>query len=132
MTDRNKKITVRVSEEELDTIMILAEKNDYENVSEFVRTAMSHFIQSQLTPSHMKSIIIHIPVGIYDRCNELVRAGEASSVEEEIESVFKTHMHNRLEQVIIDNNRMEKIKKIALDRETNESIRRDMDRQFKP
>lgn len=132
MRDRSKKITFRVSEEELDTIQILAEKGGYENVSEFVRTGMTLLVQSLMTPQYLKTVVVEIPIGLYDRCERLVQSGEAVSVQAEIEKAFETHMHNKTERLVIEHGRMEKLEKAAMKREQRKSQRTDLDRHFTP
>ena len=132
MTDRTKKFTLRLSEEELDTIQILAEKEGYEHASDFVRTALNIHVQSLMTPQYLKSVVVNIPIGQYDRCKRIVQAGEAVSVQAEIEKAFENHMHNKSERLVIDSGRIDKIEKIALDREQRRSQTNDLDRHFRP
>lgn len=130
MRDRSKKITLRVSEEELDTIQILVEKGGYDHISDFVRTALNLFVQSQMTPQYLKSVVVNIPIGLYDRCERIVQAGEAVSVQAEIEKSFEAHMHNKTERLVIEQNRMEKIEKHAMNREQRRSQFTDLDRHY--
>ena len=132
MRDRSKKITFRVTEEELDTIQILAEKGGYENVSEFVRTGMQLFVQSLMTPQYLKSVVVDIPIGLFDRCERLVQSGEAVSVQAEIAQAFETHMHTKTERLVIEQNRLEKIEKAAMNREQRRSQFTDLDRHYTP
>lgn len=132
MRDRSKKITIRVTEEELDTIQILVEKGVYDSVSAFVRTSLNLFIQSQMTPQFLKSVVVNIPVGLHDRCERLVQAGEASSVEAEIEKAFESHMQGKTERLLLEHSRMKKIEEHAMSREQRRSRINDLDRHFTP
>lgn len=129
MTDQGKKITFRATEEEIDTIQILAEKNGYDNISDFIRTGLNLFIQAQMAPQNMKSLVVQVPIGVYDRAERLVKAGEGTSVNDEIVSAFETYIEGKIERKVIEGQRLEKIEKGAFDRDQRRNIF-DIDRHY--
>ena len=130
MTDQGKKITFRATEEEIDTIQILVEKNGYENISHFVRTALNLFIQAQMAPVNMKSLVIQVPVGVYDRAEQLYKSGEGLPVEDEIVHSFETYVENKLERKVIERQRMKKILQGASERDQRRNIFDNVDRNY--
>jgi len=129
MTDQGRKITFRATEEEIDTIQILAEKNGYDNISDFIRTGLNLFIQAQMAPQNMKSLVVQVPIGVYDRAERLVKAGEGTSVNDEIVSAFETYIEGKIERKVIEGQRLEKIEKGAFDRDQRRNIF-DIDRHY--
>jgi len=129
MTDQGRKITFRATEEEIDTIQILAEKNGYDNISDFIRTGLNLFIQAQMAPQNMKSLVVQVPIGVYDRAERLVKAGEGTSVNDEIVNAFETYIEGKIERKVIEGQRLEKIEKGAFDRDQRRNIF-DIDRHY--
>jgi Arc/MetJ-type ribon-helix-helix transcriptional regulator len=129
MTDQGRKITFRATEEEIDTIQILAEKNGYDNISDFIRTGLNLFIQAQMAPQNMKSLVVQVPIGVYDRAERLVKAGEGTSVNDEIVSAFEAYIEGKIERKVIEGQRLEKIEKGAFDRDQRRNIF-DIDRHY--
>jgi Arc/MetJ-type ribon-helix-helix transcriptional regulator len=130
MTDQGRKITFRATEEEIDTIQILAEKNGYDNISDFIRTGLNLFIQAQMAPQNMKSLVIQVPIGVYDRAERLVKAGEAATVPDEIVRAFEAHIETKIERKVIESQRLERLEKGAMDRDQRRNIFDNVDRSF--
>ena len=130
MSDQGRKLTFRATEEEIDTIQILAEKNGYDNISDFIRTGLNLFIQAQMAPQNMKSLVIQVPIGVYDRAERLVKAGEAATVPDEIVRAFEAHIESKIERKVIESQRLERLEKGAMDRDQRRNIFDNVDRSF--
>ncbi len=119
---RTDRVTVRLSEEDLDSIQIVAERAGLESVSDVLRTALDLFIETQATPAHVRTVVVHLPAGLYSRAERLVLAGEALSVEHEIEKALEAHLSGRMEKLIFENRRIEKIEQLGLQRTAQSSL----------
>lgn len=122
MTDQGKKLTFRASEEEIDTIQILAEKNGYDNQSDFIRTALNLHIQALMAPQNMRSIVVQVPIGVYDRAERLVKAGEATSVNDEIVRAFEAYIESKIEKKILESQRLRRIERGSIERDQRRNI----------
>jgi len=129
MTDQGKKLTFRATEEEIDTIQILTEKNGYDNQSDFIRTALNLHIQALMAPQNMRSIVVQVPIGVYDRAERLVRSGEATSVNDEIVRAFEAYIESKIERKIIESQRLRRIERGSVEREQRRNIF-DSDRDY--
>jgi Arc/MetJ-type ribon-helix-helix transcriptional regulator len=122
MTDQGKKLTFRATEEEIDTIQILTEKNGYDNTSNFIRTGLNLFIQAQMAPQNMKSIVVQVPIGVYDRAERLVKSGEATSVNDEIVRAFEAWIESKIERKTIESQRLRRIERGSMERDQRRNI----------
>jgi Arc/MetJ-type ribon-helix-helix transcriptional regulator len=122
MTDQGKKLTFRATEEEIDTIQILTEKNGYDNTSNFIRTGLNLFIQAQMAPQNMKSIVVQVPIGVYDRAERLVKSGEATSVNDEIVRAFEAWIEGKIERKTIESQRLRRIERGSMERDQRRNI----------
>ena len=72
------RITIRVSEDLLDQLQEIVEKNHYSSVSEAIRLAISEFITKNHTNSTSK-VDLKLPRNIYAELEEEVNSGNAIS-----------------------------------------------------
>lgn len=99
MIQRNRKVTIRLTEQELDSIEILAQKTANGSVSDFIRDAIDFHVERATAPMNLRTVVVKIPTAVYDRCSRLVQAGEGHSVESELVRALEKHLVHKTEEM---------------------------------
>lgn len=84
------RITIRVSEDLIDQLQEIVEKNNYSSISEVIRLAISEFI----TKNHINAtskVDLKLPRNIYAELEEEVNNGNAISVNDLIRFILREY-----------------------------------------
>jgi len=114
MKEKGKKVTFRFTEEKYDSMVLLAKEQGYDNVSEFMRDGLDHFMNELSGPSHVKKVVVNVPAAVYERAYRVMLAGEMVSIENEIEKSFEEHVQKKYESILLEQNRTEKIERSSV------------------
>ncbi|WMT51302.1 MAG: ribbon-helix-helix domain-containing protein [Ferroplasma sp.] len=84
------RITIRVSEDLIDQLQEIVEKNHYSSISEAIRLAISEFISKNHANSTSK-VDLKLPRNIYAELEEEVNNGNAISVNDLIRFILREY-----------------------------------------
>jgi CopG family nickel-responsive transcriptional regulator len=84
------RITIRVSEELINQLQEIVEKNQYSSISEAIRLAISEFITRNRTNATNK-VDLKLPRNIYTELEEEVNNGNAISVNDLIRFILREY-----------------------------------------
>jgi CopG family nickel-responsive transcriptional regulator len=86
------RITIRVSEEDLDRLMKIREISKYETISEVIRDAIKEFLEKYDQESNVKNVQVKLTSRMVENLNSVIQNGEAISIEELIRTILKEYM----------------------------------------
>jgi CopG family nickel-responsive transcriptional regulator len=86
------RITIRVSEEDLDRLMKIREKHKYETISEVIRDAIKEFMEKYDEQSTVKNVQVKLTNRMIENLNTVIERGDAISIEELIRTILKEYM----------------------------------------
>lgn len=86
------RITIRVSEEDLDRLMKIREKNKYETISEVIRDAIKEFMEKYDEGTTVKNVQVKLTNRMIENLNAIIQRGDAISIEELIRTILKEYM----------------------------------------
>src|SRR3990172_489478 len=122
LESKGRKVSVRLSEEELDNIQLIGQRSGLDSLSDIVRAALDLYAETHGAPGHVRSVLVHLPAGLHDRCERLVQSGEGLSVEHEVVSALESHLASRTERLVYETKRLEKIEQMGMARNTRSSL----------
>ncbi|MHB1440255.1 MAG: ribbon-helix-helix domain-containing protein [Cuniculiplasma sp.] len=90
------RITIRLSEDDMNKLEKLLDKYNYESISEIIRVALRQFIDKFDEEGTNKKIEVQLTKKMVDDLNVLLQRGEAISIDDLIRSVLKEYTKNTL------------------------------------
>jgi len=102
MTEKNEKLTIRISNEELEEIdSFLSYNSNYANRSEFIRLAVLEYISIKRVGILTKNNSIHPDPIIEKAISKMVSAGFYKSIDSAYEEIIKeAWRHNMLSEML--------------------------------
>ncbi len=99
------RITIRVSEEDLDKLTKLRETLHKETISEVIRQAITDLLSKYDDSNNVKNIQVKLTNRMVDNLNSIIEKGEAISIDELIRTIVKEYMAQNLDKSLDKGNR---------------------------
>ena len=90
------RVTVRLSSEQIAMIQQLIDENNFDTVTDVVRTALEEFLQKYFSPEHIKKITVDLPKSNVLKLEELVKDGDSVSLDDAIRTAVREYTKDRL------------------------------------
>lgn len=90
------RITIRLSEDDMDRMERLLDRYNYESISEIIRIALREFLEKNDDEGINKKVEVQLTRKMVDDLNSLLQRGEAVSIDDLIRSVLKEYTRNKI------------------------------------
>ena len=92
------RITIRVSEEDLERLMIIRDKGNYDTISDVIRESIKDFMEKYDENTNVKNINVKITKKMLQDLDNFINSGEAVSLDELIRVVLREYMAKKVDE----------------------------------
>lgn len=96
MSQESERVTVRLPKETANALHGMVDGNEFNTISEVLRTAIDEFIEARSSPEYVTKMTVELPKGNVVGLDELVQQGDAISIDDAIRNAVRDYVRMRL------------------------------------